>query len=992
MMSRLLTYFILVPLILLLSTVSIGGWFPYVITAIWVSCALVIFVAYKRVKYLSKIKKGLVVFLMAVVLLFSLGGEKSFAMSDKQFDACQEEIMKLEEIPEELRTDDQKKRLTELLEDYKKEIKKRNKGDRACPTAQQMVKNVLADCWLCDMVYVIVESTDRLASSFLNVVREKEYALILLAYGFAFWLVMRTLGFILTLGMGDVGAYITDLFKRLLMVIVVAGFLHMPVRSLVDFFVTPVFTFSAALSSSIQAANTSKEGEEFSNILARKVGATSLQCSYCQELGENAPAVPKGQSKYANYTNKVLSKRAISPAFRNSLLCITCNVYALTAPATVLGEYMECAGIEDFKPILGGLDKITGWFTGIHIGFYNLALFIPGVILYLCFFAISAIFVFPLIENFFRIGFVIVLLPFLVVAYAFPSTREYTKRGFRLLLYAMFVFLAISIFLTVLMGIFNSLFLGKAERVATMIAENRANELAKYFFFSAKPYGAIIFYGSILLVFLAWQLYKTLDEFCRTLTNINLTSSGGFEAVQSTWGGLSGMRSVIDTVYSAPWSSSSTAVDNMKRDARIRGANPYHSSEAISRAIRSKTAATARHYEARIKEKGERLGEKASRGASLLTEKADKKIYAGGRGLNNFLTRKGTELLSRSNNANASKFSKASAAFAGHILLGSRRAVYGVSMAVRFVNVLGGAVLAKVSYVGVRLLGSASAGIVKKSGMWLSRNKYFTKTSALLLHKVPQRLKARAGDLVHMTTFAMLGGISAYYKIASRLKGNKNTLNPEGPANGRSGGEQTGQGGSGDTKRTFRQRLSRLFTLPVFFGQTKKGNDDTDTTGNLRPDEKKDQTNDRRQRKPDEKGQDQNNREGRPDSSNNRNGEGTQSGGVGGRTGDHRQRNYDERGQNQNDRKGGNGQGQQKDTPRRKSNFEKTLEKINIEAWKYYSKNTYHSSDDLLHKPVGEAFSDIGKATVRTYNRAKDAYNNVKDGYRNIRNRNRNKK
>ena len=937
MKNRLLAYLILFPVILLLSIAPIGKWLSYITATVWVLCGVVVFIAYKRIKYLSKIKKGLVILLMTIALLVSFGSEKSFAMTDEEFSECQRQILELTEIPEGLRTNDQNRKLEKLLEEYKKEVKERNKGDKACPTAKQMIKNVLSDCWLCDVVYVIVESMDKLASSFLNKVRQGEYAVLLMCFGLAFWIVMRVLGHIMTLGMGDTGSFITELVKRGLLVCLLAFFIHMPIRKMVDLFITPVFTFSAALSNSIQAANTSKEGEEFSNILTRKSGVSSFQCSYCNQLGSSASAVPDGESKYAAYTNRVLDNRAISPAFRNSLLCITCNVYALTAPASVLGEYMMCAGIEDFTPILGPLDKITGWFTDVHIGFYNLPLYITGLILYICFFVVSAIFVFPLIENFFRIGFVIVLLPFLIAAYAFPSTRVYTKRGFQLLLYAMFVFLSISIFLTVIMAIFNSLFLGRADTVATMIVNNDANGLSRYFFFSPLPYGSVIFYGSLLLVFLAWQLYKTLDDFCQQLTGVNLTSSGGFDAVQSAWGSLVATKSVIDTVYNAPWAPSARAERNMKQDARLRGANPYHSTESIAKGIESRTASTARRYEGKIKEAGERLSDKAKSNVSLLNQKVDNTLATAGQSLSAFLTRKGAEWTSRSNDSNASKLSKTTSLFVGAILLGSSHLVNGTSKGVRFVTSLGGALLEKVAGPGIRLLGEGLGTLTKKVGIRLSKEKYYTKTVALLGYKLPQKVKTKAADLVYTATMIALGGISGYHKLVARLKGNKDTLNPNGSANG--SGEQTNKEETAK-KTTFKEKMSRLFVFPVLFGQTKKKNKDEDEKrkDNRKPEEKKNETNDRRRSGPDGKGQ------GGPN---------------------------------------GTGKGQQGSGVRVKSEFEKELERINIKAFKYYSRNTYRSErESWLNRPIdGAFFTDAYKAVKKEVEEDKKIVKDIRDTF-----------
>ena len=802
MKNRLLAYLILLPLILLLSTVSIKGWFVYAIMAVWGLCAVVLIVALGRTKYLSKIKKGLAVLVMAAVFCIVLG-QQAFALkySDEEFREMGEKIVKITNVPKEYRTNDQIRDLDETVKKYKEAAKERKIGKDSCPSTRQLTNSILNDCWLCDLVFVIVEATDKLATSFLNTVRDNDYALMLLAFGFAFWLVMRTLGFIMTLGMGDVGAYISDMFKRLLLVIVVAGILYMPVRSLVDLFVTPVFTFSASLVSSIQSANTSEmsAGERFNAVLIQKTteGRSVFQCPYCRDLSENAPAVPAGQERYARFANSNLSRRVISPAFRNSLLCITCNVYAATAPATVLGEYLTCAGIKN---------SVSIPYTPIK--FYSPQPFFLGVILTLCFFLISALFVFPLIENFFRVGFVIVLLPFFVVAYVFPSTRAYSKRAFQLLIYAMFVFLAISIFLVVLMEMFNSLFLGKGEKVATLVANNDAEGLVSYLGFSGSAVGMVIFYGSIFLVFVAWGLYKTLDEFCRTLTGISLTSAGGFEAVQSTWSGLKGTHSVIDTVYSARWAHSRSAEQNMKDDARVRGANKFHSTEAASRAIRSKTTLAVRRFEPAIRSAGNRFGDKAENFVNQKSQRLDRAIGSTGQKINSFLRQKATNAATQAQSPNASRLSKVFNLFKARALFASTYFVRGVARTGRVVGLFAGVVIGKVSkYTGI-ILGSVVAGSFKAVGLRLARSKYYHKTAALLTYTLPRDAKAVGAGATGVATSALLGGISGYQKLLARLKKNKNGQGNN--SNGQSNGTPNGQGNNHPPKGKFVRAVEKL--------------------------------------------------------------------------------------------------------------------------------------------------------------------------------------
>ena len=420
--------------------------------------------------------------------------------------------------------------------------------------------------------------------------------------------------------------------------------------------------------------------------------------------------------------------------------------------------------------------------------------FLLGGILTLCFFAISALFVFPLIENFLRIAFVVVLLPFFMVAYVFPSTRVYTKRAFQLLIYAVFVLLAITLFLAVLMEMFNSLFLGKGEKVATLLANNDAEGLVSYLGFSGMAVGFVVFYGSIFLVFVSWGLYKTLDEFCRSLSGVNLSSAAGFEAVQSVWGALQGTRSTIGTVYGAKWAHSKSAEENMKADARRRRANDFHSTETVARGIQMKTTMAVRRYDPKIQAAGERAGQRAENVVIATSQKVDNAIGKTGNTFKNYLTLKSQAAEMKANNPNNSRLFKAFNLFTARALFASTYAVRGVTQAGRIVNLFAGVIVGKVSkYTGI-ILGNVGAGLFRTVGLRLAKSKYYNKTAALLTYTLPRDAKAAGAGVAGLGTSALLGGISGYQKLSARLKKN---INGQGNSQGNGqGNNSNGQGNS----------------------------------------------------------------------------------------------------------------------------------------------------------------------------------------------------
>lgn len=102
-----------------------------------------------------------------------------------------------------------------------------------------------------------------------------------------------------------------------------------------------------------------------------------------------------------------------------------------------------------FQVLAGGDSKFLGW--------------IVGVVIFLCFTFVKLGFVFYLVDTLFRMAVMTIILPILIMSYAFKKTRDWTKKGFFIILNSAAFAAFIAILMTTALLAMEEIFIGNAN-------------------------------------------------------------------------------------------------------------------------------------------------------------------------------------------------------------------------------------------------------------------------------------------------------------------------------------------------------------------------------------------------------------------------------------------------------------------------------------------------------------------------------------------------
>lgn len=438
-----------------------------------------------------------------------------------------------------------------------KEIKAaEGQSAKVCETPQQLLKNVQDNCWSCDLTYIIIQTVDRVTTSFTSkMTGANGVAIIVLALAFAFWLLFRIIKLFSTLGMSDIGAAFSEIFKKTIAVMCVAIILvSMPIKTFFDWTVTPLFNFTAGVTMSV--ADVSAYGSE-KPMFTEALGVSPNQCSYCNPSSPDVIVTPTGANNVQSL--KSVTEWSFSPQLKNSMLCIVCSLYKIVSPPTIIGQSLMCYANTEGAftvPPKGVPWPFERW------QFPNLLMWVIGCLVWLTFFIIVLLFPFYLIDAFVRLGFVTVLTPFLLIAAVFQSTRGYISNAIKMLLYSLFTFVTMSMLLLLLVRIFYVAFEEHGAAIGTALANNDIEALFDQFNFTS---GFMMTIMCIFLWFLSFKLIHDVDSFTQSYTGIALESTGGIIAAGTAANFVVAPIDTVMNIYGDTWTKGGKSTSNAQK-------------------------------------------------------------------------------------------------------------------------------------------------------------------------------------------------------------------------------------------------------------------------------------------------------------------------------------------------------------------------------------------------------------------------------------------
>ena len=316
-------------------------------------------------------------------------------------------------------------------------------GNKTCPTVMKEIKSISKNCWVCKIANTLISATEGVMTRFHKRLNKHKIPLTVLAFGLFAFLMFHFLGLVMSLGTADIGQFFTTMFQKILLVMFVATLFYFPYSKTIDLFLTPLFSFGAALTQKLneQAEQLSNPDASLQAELKKLNGGNAFwaSCDSCNRL-----AAGTSSSSLSTASNVVTP---ISPAMKDSIDCMLCNLYITSAIPSGMGSSLACAAgtshkIDDF-PLLT---------------FPNIQMLLIGWVVRACFFIVSLIFAIAAFDSIFRLTFLFVLLPIFMTAAAFKSTRQYTVNAFNMFLHAIWTLFVLTLISQIVMSVFYNAF------------------------------------------------------------------------------------------------------------------------------------------------------------------------------------------------------------------------------------------------------------------------------------------------------------------------------------------------------------------------------------------------------------------------------------------------------------------------------------------------------------------------------------------------------
>ena len=298
-------------------------------------------------------------------------------------------------------------------------------------------------CWPCNIAALLLDAMNNLVAqtsrSFTS------WALDLLGFMLMVWLAVRVVKFIGGMGLSNPSEFFTDIIKRLLACFFVALFLQIPLSRFYQLTFGPLLSATIETVQLISESTLAPELSEDTVIGKLEVDVPCLE-RYCQDT--NASPTDQSDDIDLDHTD------TFGADIRNGLLCVTCQIYAQTAPFIAAGQVLARYGISGEEYHLG-------------ISFpKNLSMWLWGSLLAVVFSIFSFFVAFEMIDIFMRLTFVFVLLPFFMVAWAFPISRTYAEKAWSFLVHALLNFLGLCIGMGFVLILFTQLVGNGVDSVA----------------------------------------------------------------------------------------------------------------------------------------------------------------------------------------------------------------------------------------------------------------------------------------------------------------------------------------------------------------------------------------------------------------------------------------------------------------------------------------------------------------------------------------------
>ena len=403
-----------------------------------------------------------------------------------------------------------------------------------CPQAAVYYQNHLGGCWSCTIFDTIFTAINSLATE--TYYRIAPSCAMLMMICAMIWIGVFTIRYIGALNGQEPAEYLTKLFGLLLKTMVVGALLLVSASTFANLIISPVIVASSDLSVAVlhsfsgikekvvdktaEATTTascdSETGCAVKTVECDKDGNckitdgefvrfTPLSCELMKKEPEMGGLLPDGAA-----TPK--DEKLLNDQIYNSLMCMVNNLHYEIAYVVSMADAMICYA----------WTANTTWF--LPFKYLNTEMLVSGILIFIAAILISIGYVFKLIDAVFRLGVLCVLLPLLAVAWVFPATVDYAKRGFGMLIHVMMMFITLSIVVSLVLMLVLVAFTSDSGDTSLfqLFNENRIYDMKDLLDFSS-----LNFLFGLISLFLAFKLLDVVDHMASEFSGVDVGTRAG---------------------------------------------------------------------------------------------------------------------------------------------------------------------------------------------------------------------------------------------------------------------------------------------------------------------------------------------------------------------------------------------------------------------------------------------------------------------------------
>jgi len=404
----------------------------------------------------------------------------------------------------------------------------------ACPQAAVFYQNHLGGCWSCTLFDTVFTAINSLATE--TYYRIAPSCAVLMMVCAMIWIGVFTIRYIGALNEQKPEEYLTKLFGLLLKCMAVGVLLVVSASTFANLILSPVIVASSDLSTAILHSFT-----EIREQVVDETAEATTTASCDSEKGCAVRTVECGQDGSCKITegNSVRftplacekmkeepkmggllydgdpipeNEKLLNDQIYYSLMCMVNNLHYEIAYVVALADAMICYS----------WTANTIWISPAR--YLSLKMLISGLFIFVAAILISLAYVFKLIDALFRLSILCVLLPLLAVAWVFPATVEFAKRGFSMLIHVMMMFITLSIVVSLVLMLVLVAFTSDSgdNSLMQLFNENRIYDMKDLLdFFSLN------FIFGLISLFLAFKLLDIVDNVASAFSGVDVGTSAG---------------------------------------------------------------------------------------------------------------------------------------------------------------------------------------------------------------------------------------------------------------------------------------------------------------------------------------------------------------------------------------------------------------------------------------------------------------------------------